>query len=118
MAVKRWLILAIVVGQLAGIARVGAASPPAAPTHEVALVQLSLRVLGYDPGLIDGLSGPRTVAALAAFARDRQMVLNQATADLVITLLTVEVLEALRYAEQGKEQLPVQGPRKLPVGWW
>lgn len=36
-------------------------------------VELSLKTLtalGYDPGAIDGLAGPRTAAAVAQFQRD------------------------------------------------
>ena len=36
----------------------------------VRLTQLHLRDLGFDPGPVDGLIGPRTRAALRAFARD------------------------------------------------
>ncbi len=37
---------------------------------EVKRVQESLVALGYDPGPIDGLVGPRTVSALRKFESD------------------------------------------------
>lgn len=52
--------------------------PPPAPAplpsrpdldFDVAEVQRSLVLLGYDPGPVDGVMGPRTVAAIDAFAR-------------------------------------------------
>jgi len=37
----------------------------------VADTQAELRRLGYDPGPVDGIMGPKTRAALAAYQRDR-----------------------------------------------
>ncbi len=118
MTVRRWVIFTVVVGQLTGATLAGAALRPSSPTPSTVLVQLGLRVLGYDPGPIDGLSGRRTVAALAAYARDRRIVLNQATAALVVTLLAAEASEALHYGESAEELLPARGPRMLPVHQW
>ena len=39
------------------------------PRHQVVRCQQALSALGYDPGPIDGLYGPRTAAAVAAFQR-------------------------------------------------
>ncbi|MCS6854067.1 MAG: serine protease, partial [Elioraea sp.] len=49
----------------------GAGAPAASEAALLAAVQRSLAALGYDPGPVDGLSGPRTRQALAAFQRDR-----------------------------------------------
>lgn len=113
MTVWRWLILTMVVGTLTGVALGGTAARPPDPSRGVVRIQLSLRILGYDPGPIDGLSGQRTIAALAAYAKDRRLVLNQATAELVVTLVAVEALEALRQADQ--TDVPLRGPRVLPL---
>jgi peptidoglycan hydrolase-like protein with peptidoglycan-binding domain len=118
MTVRRWFILTMVVGQLTGAALAGAASRPSDPSPLIALVQLSLQVLGYDPGLIDGLSGRHTAVALTAYARDRRIVLNQATAELVVTLLTAEASEALRHVGPAEEPLRARPPKKLPVHQW
>jgi peptidoglycan hydrolase-like protein with peptidoglycan-binding domain len=118
MNVRRWLIPVLVGGQLLGVALAGAASRPADPTPTVAFMQLALRILGYDPGPIDGLSGPRTVAALMAYAQDRRIVLNQATAELVVMLLAAEASKALHHVEPPGEALQIRGLRTLPVYQW
>ena len=118
MTVRCWFILAMVVGQLTGAGLAAAASRPSEPNPTIALVQLSLQVLGYDPGPIDGLSGKHTAVALTAYARDRRIVLNQATAELVVTLLAVEASEALRRAGPLEEPLRARPPAKLPVYQW
>lgn len=41
------------------------------PNFDVAEVQRALVLLGYDPGPVDGVMGPRTVAAIDTFARVR-----------------------------------------------
>jgi hypothetical protein len=118
MNVRRWLILALIGGPLIGVALVGAVSRPSDPTPMVASMQLALRILGYDPGPIDGLSGPRTVAALMAYAQDRRIVLNQATAELVVMLLAAEASKALHHVEHPGEALQIRGLRTLPVYQW
>jgi hypothetical protein len=81
-------------------------------------LQVALHVLGYDPGLIDGLIGRRTVAALAAYAQDRRIVLNQATAELVVMLLVDEASEVLRQDEHDEEPLRGRSLGMLPVYQW
>jgi peptidoglycan hydrolase-like protein with peptidoglycan-binding domain len=43
------------------------AAPPAAPTVELRELQERLKVLGFDPGAIDGIPGPQTAAAIRRF---------------------------------------------------
>lgn len=58
-----------------------------APSREaLRRVQAELAVLGFDPGHIDGIMGPRTEGALRAFQRQR---------GLVEGLLTTETMTAL-----------------------
>jgi peptidoglycan hydrolase-like protein with peptidoglycan-binding domain len=118
MTVRRWFILATVVAQLTGVALAGAAARPSGPSPTIALVQLSLRVLSYDPGPIDGLIGQHTATALTAYARDRRIVLNQATTELVVTLLAAEASEALRHVEPTQEPLRAPRPGMLSVYEW
>lgn len=118
MSLRRWLILAIVGGQLIGVALVGATPRPSHPTPTVAFMQFALRILGYDPGPIDGLSGRRTIAALTTYAHDRQIVLNQATAELVVTLLVAEASEALDPSAPAGESIGAPRLKMLPVYQW
>lgn len=118
MSVRRWLILAIVGGQLIGVTLVGATPRPSEPRPTVAFMQLALRILGHDPGPIDGLSGRRTIAALTTYAHERQIVLNRATVELVVSLLAAEASEVLdRHAPAGES---IRAPRlkMLPVYQW
>lgn len=48
------------------------------PGEVVENVQLALRDEGYDPGVIDGLMGPQTRAALGAYQRDHGLVITEA----------------------------------------
>lgn len=55
-----------------------AAAPPAAPAKKqpqplIADIQRELSRLGYYEGAVDGLSGPRMVAAIRAFQRDAKL---------------------------------------------
>ncbi|MBI1731269.1 MAG: peptidoglycan-binding protein [Gammaproteobacteria bacterium] len=43
---------------------------PAPNTEAVANVQSRLVYLGYDPGPVDGIYGPRTAKAIRAYQRD------------------------------------------------
>ena len=65
-------------------------------------LQVSLRVLGYDPGPIDGVGGPRTLMALVSYAQDRGITLNQASVDIVMALLHAELYEKLRNGNRAR----------------
>lgn len=60
------------------------------PSRSVALIQGALSGAGYDPGTFDGRGGPRTGAALRAFAADRSIELTGPDA-------LAEVLDALGF---------------------
>lgn len=52
--------------------------PPAPGTSgtfnkDVATVQQALKQLGYDPGPVDGILGPKTIAAIAKYQKDRNI---------------------------------------------
>jgi peptidoglycan hydrolase-like protein with peptidoglycan-binding domain len=68
-----------------------AAPPAAAPAASVTEIQTRLANLGYEPGPIDGLCGPRTRAAIRHYQQDRGL-----TADGVPS---VALVESLRQAD-------------------
>ena len=45
----------------------------------IQLIQTALIETGYDPGLPDGFNGPRTEAALKAFQRDHNLMIDGQT---------------------------------------
>ncbi len=117
---RLWIALAMLAAGLVAVPMADAAPRKRGPVSEIVTVQVGLRVLGYDPGLIDGLEGPRTVSALAAYATDRGIVLNQATVELVVALLGVEAREQLLSGVRVEENHPLTmgNPRMLPIQGW
>jgi hypothetical protein len=64
------------------------APPPAtpSPTQETRVVQLQrlLAALGYEPGLADGIWGPKTAAALHAYQQDTGLPVSDVVSDELI----------------------------------
>jgi hypothetical protein len=121
MITQRWIAVVLLVGGLTGSVLIDAAAQPLRPEVAIMAVQVSLQVLGYDPGPIDGLGGRRTVAALAAYAQDRGIALNQATVNLAVALLRSEVHEKLLNAGDTKDPgkaIPEGNLQMLPVYRW
>ena len=58
-----------------------------APGQVIENVQLALRDQGYYPGAIDGLIGPQTRAALAAFQRDHGLIVTSAVDEPTLVTL-------------------------------
>jgi hypothetical protein len=117
MTIRRGLTLLVVVGGFIGTA-MAAAPRPSGPTPALVTVQVGLYMLGYDPGPIDGWGGPRTMAALTAYAEDRRIVLNQATLRLVLELLQLDTREELRHAAGPDRPEAACEPRLLPLQQW
>ena len=90
MTTRGWMACLMLAVGLAALPIANASSHAQRPAETTVIVQVGLRALGYDPGTIDGLGGPRTRAALRAYAQDRGVALNQATLPLVLTLLQDE----------------------------
>jgi peptidoglycan hydrolase-like protein with peptidoglycan-binding domain len=69
---------------------VGIGPVPGASASVVYDVQVELRRVGYNPGPLDGVIGPRTREAIRRFQRDYgHAVTGQATADLLTALKSV-----------------------------
>ena len=58
---------------LAEISQLGSHASPVAPGESLASMQRCLRDMGFDPGPIDGIKGPRTEAALIRWAARRRL---------------------------------------------
>ncbi len=57
------------------------------PGQVIENVQVALRDQGYYPGAIDGLIGPQTRAALAAFQRDHGLIITEAVDEPTLVTL-------------------------------
>lgn len=119
MTTRQWTALAMLVLGFATASMARGVPQSLDPAQEVAMVQVSLTVLGYQPGPIDGLGGRRTVAALAAYAKDRGVVLNQATVNLVVALLHVETRQEILTPGEEEEGQPFTGVESTipPLQW-
>ena len=54
-----------------------AGAPPAQDRRLVAGTQSGLRDMGYDPGPVDGILGPRTRAAIRAYQKDHRLPVDE-----------------------------------------
>ena len=121
MIMHRWMILLLLVGGLTGNALTEAASDQPSPMVTMVPIQVQLRALGYDPGPIDGRGGRRTIASLTAYAKDRRIVLNQATVGTVVARLRAEAYAMLLDGEATEESgaSGCQGDLKaFPINRW
>lgn len=57
--------------------RAAASAPPARERRLVAGTQSGLKDLGYDPGPVDGILGPRTRAAIRAYQKDHRLAVDE-----------------------------------------
>jgi len=56
--------------------RIGVTSNQVGEIESVQELQEALVILGYDPGEIDGLMGPRTARAIRAFQREQNLIID------------------------------------------
>jgi len=66
--------------------------PAAEPDPRIAELQEGLAELGYDPGPVDGLLGPKTRAAITEFQRDQKMPVDQEYSDILENLDILELM--------------------------
>ena len=118
MRIRRWMVIMLLVGGLTGTALADTPGRASGPAVELVALQLSLQVLGYDPGPIDGRGGPRTLAALGAYAQDRGIALNQTTVGFVVALIQAEIQEKLPMTRDVGGASPHGTLRRLPVHEW
>ena len=60
-------------GSTAGTSKSGTGMNGGADSEQVKSVQKALQGKGMDPGPIDGVMGPKTMAALKAFQKDQKL---------------------------------------------
>ena len=60
-------------GSTAGTSKSGTSMDGGAGAEQVKSVQKALQDKGMDPGPIDGVMGPKTMAALKAFQKDQKL---------------------------------------------
>lgn len=92
-----------VVGVALSCAALALASEADAASARVAAAQIALRAHGFAPGPVDGLAGPRTRAALAAFQRARGLPAHG----------RLDRRTRLAFGARGR---PLLGQRELAVG--
>ena len=56
---------------------------------QVRLMQQSLRDAGYDPGVVDGIMGPRTVSALKSYQQQHGLAVGEVTEETLSALQRV-----------------------------
>ncbi len=82
------------------------APAPPRPSASLMETQRSLAQLGYDPGPVDGLPGPRLTEAVQAFQRDHEQAANGR--------LSGETIGAIREAARVHETQVVPVPSSAP----
>jgi hypothetical protein len=118
MTMYRWMLFVLLVAGLTGNALAEAVSAPPSPMVAMVPIQVQLRALGYNPGPIDGRGGRRTMAALTAYAKDRGIVLNQATAGTVVARLCAEAYVMLLEGEASEERGAPGNWQVFPIHRW
>lgn len=101
-----------------GRAPVPPAKEPALPPFSTQDVQAHLKRLGYDPGVVDGIFGPKTEAAVKAFQASQGVVQTGVVGPwLWNKMRTLEAPTPVKPASS--EYLPVEDlhPSEFAIGW-
>jgi len=80
----------------------------------VLLLQRELQVADYDPGPLDGTSGPKFAAAVAAYQRANRLRVDGHASSELLSRLARDNLNAGRRALPAKEAAPASGLAALP----
>src|SRR5919108_467076 len=75
---------------LTDIYQLGSYTSPVSPGEALASMQCCLRDMGFDPGPIDGIKGPRTEAALIRWVARRRLLSGDYTADQITALFMAD----------------------------
>jgi hypothetical protein len=95
---------------LVDIYQLGSYASPVLPGEPVASMQRCLRDMGFDPGPIDGIKGPRTDAALIRWAARRRLLSGDYTSDQITALFMADCARTMA----GTSPPPVTMPQ-LPL---
>jgi hypothetical protein len=80
---------------LADISQLGSYAAPVSPGESLASMQRCLRAMGFDPGPIDGIKGPRTDAALIRWAARRRLLGGEYMADQITAMFMADCARAM-----------------------
>jgi tetratricopeptide (TPR) repeat protein len=80
----------------------------------VLLLQRELHVAGYDPGPLDGMSGPKFAAAVAAYQRANRMDVDGDASTELLSRLARDNLNADRTAPPASKAAPASGLAVTP----
>jgi Putative peptidoglycan binding domain len=92
------------------------ALPRRQPDATVQVAQQRLNDLGYDAGGADGLSGPKTIAAIKAFQADQNLPVDGILTTALLARLGVGAPRSTSTFEQQYEELFGEAPKNKPVG--
>jgi len=80
----------------------------------VFLLQRELQVAGYDPGPLDGMSGPKFAAAVAAYQHANRMDVDGDASTELLSRLARDNLDADRTAPPASKAVPASGLAVMP----
>ena len=80
---------------LAAISQLGSYASPVSPGESLASMQRCLRDMGFHPGPIDGIRGPRTEAALSRWAAGHRLLGGDYTSDQITAMFMADCARAM-----------------------
>jgi peptidoglycan hydrolase-like protein with peptidoglycan-binding domain len=80
----------------------------------VLLLQRELQAAGYDPGPLDGTSGPKFAASVAAYQRANELPVDGHASTELLSRLALENLDASGTAPPAPKTAPASDPTAIP----